>query len=83
MEEKDIIELSNDIIICITKLSLGEKPGMLSGKVFKNLHEHAKFSTIKKLYAEHLLDFKGQYSSTDELKSLTDLRYKLVELYLD
>ncbi len=40
MEEKDIIELSNDIINCITKLSLGEKPGMLSGKVFKNLHEH-------------------------------------------
>ena len=83
MEEKDIIELSNDIINCITKLSLGEKPGMLSGKVFKNLHEHSKFITIKKLYAEHLLNFKGQYTSTDELKTLTDLRYKLVELYLD
>ncbi len=47
------------------------------------LHEPAKFSTIKKLYAEHLLDFKGQYSSRDVLKSLRDLRYKLVELYLE
>jgi hypothetical protein len=82
MEEKDIIELSNDIINCITKLSLGEKPGMLAGKVFKNLHEHNNFSIIKKIYAEHLLNFKGQYNSMDELKSLTDLRYKLVELYL-
>ena len=82
MEEKDIIELSDDIINCITKLSLGEKPGMLAGKVFKNLNEHSKFSVIKKLYAEHLLEFKGQYSSTDELKTLTDLRYKLVEIYL-
>ncbi len=83
MEEKDIIELSNDIINCITKLSLGEKPGMLSGKVFKNLHEHSKFEEIKNLYANHLIEFKGQYLTTDSLKTLTDLRYQLVELYLN
>jgi hypothetical protein len=83
MEEKDILELSNDIINCITKLSLGEKPGMLSGKVFKNLHEHSNFKEIKKLYANHLLYFQGVYENTDDLKKLTDLRYKLVELYLD
>ncbi len=81
MEEKEIIELSTEIILSLTKLSLGEKPSMLSGKVFKTLNEHQNFAQIKSLYAHHLINFEGTYSSTEDLKKLTDLRYKLVDLY--
>ena len=82
MEEKDIVELSNEIVESLTKLSLGEKPGMLSNKVFKNLTEHVHFVKIKQLYSEFLLnEFTGQYTSTDSLKKLSELRFKLIELY--
>ena len=82
MEEKDIVELSNEIVESLTKLSLGEKPGMLSNKVFKNLTEHVHFVKIKQLYSEFLLnEFTGQYTSTDSIKKLSELRFKLIELY--
>ena len=72
MDEREIIDLSNEIIDGLTKLVLSEKPGMLSGKVFKSLGEHAKFSEMKFLYADFVRDFKGGYASTDDLKKLTD-----------
>ena len=81
MDEREIIDLSNEIIDSLTKLALSEKPGMLSGKVFKSLSEHAKFSEMKFLYADFVRDFKGGYSSTEDLKKLTDFRYKLVDLF--
>jgi hypothetical protein len=82
MEEKDIIELSNEIVDSLTKLSLGEKPGLISNKIFKSLTDHVNFITIKQLYADFLInDFNGQYSSSESLKKLTEFRYKLVELY--
>jgi hypothetical protein len=82
MEEKDIIELSNEIVESLTKLSLGEKPGIISNKTFKSLTDHDNFVTIKHLYADFLIkDFNGQYNSTESLKKLTEFRYKLVDLY--
>ena len=82
MNENDIQELSNEIIESLTKLSLGEKPGIISNKIFKSLTDHVNFIKIKKLYADFLInDFKGQYTNSDSLKKLTELRYKLVELY--
>ena len=55
---------------------------MLSNKVFKNLTEHVHFVKIKQLYSEFLLnEFTGQYTSTDSLKKLSELRFKLIELY--
>ena len=82
MEEKDIVEISTDVIESLTKLSMGEQPHLLSNRVFKSLAEHANFIIIKKLYADFLLnDFNGQYSDSESLKKLTELRYKLAELY--
>ena len=78
MEEKDIIELSNEIVESLTKLSLGEKPGILSNKIFKSLTEHVNFNQIKQLYSEYLInDFNGQYTTASEFKKLTELRFKL------
>lgn len=82
MEEKDIVDLSNEIVESLMRLSLGEKPGMLSNKVFKNLTEHIHFVKIKQLYAEYIMnEFSGQYTTSDSLKKLSELRFKLLELY--
>ena len=37
MDEKELIELSEEIIGSLTKLLLGESPGFLSNSVFKKL----------------------------------------------
>ena len=82
MEEKDIVDLSNEIVESLMRLSLGEKPGMLSNKVFKSLTEHVNFVKIKQLYADYLVnEFNGKYNSTDSLKKLSDLRFNLLALY--
>ncbi len=82
MEEKNIIDLSNEIVESLTKLSLGEIPGIISNKTYKTLSDHINFVAIKKLYADFLInEFDGQYDSTESLKKLTELRYKLVDLY--
>jgi len=82
MEEKDIIDLSNEIVESLTKLSLGEIPGIISNKTYKTLTNHIHFVAIKKLYADFLInEFDGQYESTESLKKLTELRYQLVDLY--
>ncbi|MFM7663163.1 MAG: hypothetical protein ACKO68_01405 [Bacteroidota bacterium] len=81
MIENDIIDLSNDIIESPTKLSLGFEPGMFSGKIVKSLPNHAKLSEIAALYSEHLLSFKGVYSTTEQTRALSEFRFKLVQLY--
>jgi hypothetical protein len=81
MNENDIIELSNDIVESLTKLSLGFEPGLFSGKIVKSLPDHPKLAEITELYREYLLSFKGSISTTEQTKSLSDFRFKLVELY--
>lgn len=81
IDEKDIMELSNEIINAITRLVLAEKPGVLSSRVFKNLASHSHFNKMKTMYANHIIAFDGDYTCSEELKSLTDLRYILVDLF--
>ena len=81
MDEKELLELSDEIVNAMTKLTLGEKPGFLSGTVFKKLATHSRFTEMKQLYCDLLLSFDGTYSDATELKKLTDFRYKLVELF--
>ncbi len=81
MDEKELLELSDEIVNAMTKLVLGEKPGFLSGTVFKKLASHSRFNEMKQLYCELLQTFDGTYSDATELKKLTDFRYKLVELF--
>lgn len=81
MDEKELIELSEELVLGITKLSLGEKPGFLSGSIYKKLSSHTNFQAIKQCYIEHLMDFKGSYENATELKKLTDFRYRIVELF--
>lgn len=81
MDEKELIELSDELVQNLTKLSLGEKPGFLSGSVYKKLSNHVHFGAIKQCYIDHLSEFKGSYDNAIELKKLTDFRYKIVELF--
>lgn len=80
-DEKELIELSNEIIQSLTKLVLGEKPGFLSGSVYKKMEVHPRLSTMKSLYASFLMDFTGGYEDAGSLKKLTDFRYEIVELF--
>jgi len=81
MDEKELIELSEEIIESLTKLLLGESPGFLSNSVFKKLNSNKHFDEIKSLYSSFIVSFKGQYKDAAELKKLSDFRYKIVELY--
>jgi hypothetical protein len=81
MDEKELIELSDEIIDAITKLAMGAKPGFLSGSVYKNIAAHNKFMEMKQLYCDFLQDFDGSYSDAAELKKLTDFRFGLIALY--
>lgn len=81
MDEKELMELSEEIIESLTKLVLGESPGFLSNSVFKKLNSNKHFNEIKSLYSSFIVSFEGQYNDTSELKKLSDFRYKIVELY--
>ncbi len=81
MDEKELIEVSDEIIDALTKLAMGDNPGFLSGNIFKNLAKHPKFSEIKQLYCDFLSGFDGGYSEPAKLKKLTDFRFGLIELY--
>ncbi|MEY3126463.1 MAG: hypothetical protein RL273_603 [Bacteroidota bacterium] len=81
MDEKELMELSEEIIDSLTKLVLGESPGFLSNSVFKKLNSNKHFDEIKSLYSSFIVSFEGQYKDAAELKKLTDFRYKIVELY--
>jgi hypothetical protein len=81
MDEKELIELSDEIIDALTKLAMGAKPGFLSGSVYKNLATHSKFTDMKALYCNFLSEFDGSYSEPAKLKKLTDFRFSLIELF--
>ena len=81
MDEKELIELSEEIIGSLTKLLLGENPGFLSNSVFKKLNSNKNFDEIKSLYSKFIISFEGEYKDATELKKLSDFRYKIVELY--
>ncbi len=81
MDEKELIELSDEIIDSLTKLVMGETAGFLSNSVYKKLSTHKNFDEIKAAYAKLINTFDGSYKDTTVLKKLTDFRFKIVELY--
>jgi len=81
MNEKEIKELSENIVESIVDLSLGKEPNLISGKIFKTIAQHPKYEDIKKLYIEFLAGFYGKYETPDEIKKLMDFRFRIVELY--
>jgi hypothetical protein len=81
MDEKDLIQQSDEIVQALTKLVMGEKPGFLSNSVFKKLAAHPRLHEMKEVYVLLIQGFKGAYDNASELKNLTDFRYKIIELY--
>ena len=55
MDEKELMELSEEIIDSLTKLILGESPGFLSNNVFKKLNSNKNFDEIKSLYSSFIV----------------------------
>lgn len=81
MEEKDVLELSTEIVEGITKLAMGAETGLFSNKVMKSLIDHPKFEELKTIFTTHISKFKGEYKTTEELKELSDFRYNIVSTY--
>jgi hypothetical protein len=79
--EQQIIEITDEIILGIVKLAIQQDPGLLSGKVFKSLPDHAKFDEMKKRMLEYLKDFNGHFEETDDVKKLSELRFDLYQFY--
>jgi hypothetical protein len=81
MDEKDLIQQSDEIVQALTKLVMGEKPGFLSNSVFKKLATHPRLTEMKDAYVLLIQEFKGAYDNATELRNLTEFRYKIIELY--
>jgi hypothetical protein len=81
MNEKEIKEISEDIVEAIVALSLGREPNFISGKIFKTISKHPQYENMKKLYIDFLMNFDGKFESTEEIKKLSDFRFALVQLY--
>lgn len=81
MNEKELIEKAEEIIEALTSLSMGKEPGLMSGKVFKNLSTHPQFIPIRDCYIKYLQSFDGKSDDINELKRIGDLRIEIVTLY--
>jgi hypothetical protein len=81
MDEKELMQQSEEIVMAMTKLVLGEKPGFLSNAAFKKLATHHNLPAMKAAYIDLIQEFNGTYNNAQELKKLTDFRYRIIELY--
>ena len=79
--EKKIKEQAETIVESIVALSLGKEPGMFSNSVFKSIADHPKYYEIRQMIVNHLQHFDGKTNTAEEWKTLSDFRFKLVDLY--
>jgi hypothetical protein len=78
-DEKEIIELSNEIIESIGKISSGEEPGLFSDSAFENLYNNVEaFKSIKDAYISYLQNFTGK---DHPVKEISGFRFLIVEKY--
>jgi hypothetical protein len=59
---------------------MGSETGLFSGKVIKSLESHPNLLEIKSLITGHITSFKGAYNTKEELKTLTDFRFKVPKI---
>lgn len=77
--EKEIIDLSNEIIESIGKISSGEDPGLFSDGAFKKLYNNVEaFTAIKEAYVNYLQNFTGK---DHPVKEISDFRFLIVEKF--
>jgi hypothetical protein len=60
---------------------MASETGLFSGKVIKSLESHPNLEEIKSLITGHMTSFKGAYNTKEELKTLTDFRFNVVDVY--
>lgn len=81
INEKKLKETAENIVESVAALSLGKEPSLLSNSVFKSISTHENFQQIKQLVVDYLQTFDGKLETAEELRALTDFRFKIVELY--
>jgi hypothetical protein len=81
INEKKLKETAENIVESIAALSLGKEPSLLSNSVFKSISTHENFQQIKQLVVDYLQTFDGKLETSEELRALTDFRFKIMELY--
>ncbi len=79
--EKQIREEAETIVDALVYLMLGNEPGLLSGKTFRQLPEHKNYLKIIQLFKEFVIAFDGKIDDLNEHTALTTFRYKIVELF--
>ena len=60
---------------------MGSETDLFSGKEIKSLESHPNLEEIKSLITGYMTSFKEAYHTTEELKILTDFRFKVVDTY--
>jgi len=60
---------------------MASETGLFSGKVIKSLESQPNLEEIKSLITGHMTSFKGAYNTKEELKTLTDFRFNVVDVY--
>ena len=82
MDEKKIINLSEEIVYAITDISLGKSKGGLMNSVNKTLSKNpALFSQLRDAYVNYLQSIDGKVDEVMEVKALSDFRYQIVDIY--
>jgi hypothetical protein len=59
---------------------MGSETDLFSGKEIKSLESHPNLEEIKSLITGYMTSFKEAYHTTEELKILTDVRFKVPKI---
>lgn len=82
MDEKKIINLSEEIVYAITDISMGKSKSGLINSVHKTLSKDpVLFSQLRDAYVNYLQSIDGKVDEVLEVKALSDFRYQIVEIY--
>lgn len=81
MNEKKLKEEAEKIVDAFISLSIGKEPHLLSNTVFKKLADHPNFELIKQEIVNYLSWFTGKVVDKNEIKRLSDFRFRIYELY--
>ena len=82
MDEKKIINLSEEIVYAITDICMGKSKSGLINSVHKTLSkDQLLFSQLRDAYVNYLQSIDGKVDEVMEVKALSDFRYGIVDIY--
>ena len=71
-----------ELMACIIKVRNGEKPGLLSSKLFKRVYNHSKFNDLDNILKEIKL-MELSMNSQEDFNNIMKKTALLINTYLD